>query len=73
MFMRVYRKTVKTMRPNVKGNLREGKGFSLEELKLSGLNPGIAKRHAIVIDKKRKTINEENVKVLKYLKENMGS
>ena len=61
------------LRGNVKGNLREGKGFSLEELRDAGVNPQNAKHLEIVIDRRRKSKLEENVKVLKYLKENMGS
>ena len=57
------------LRPNVKNNLREGRGFSLEELKLANLTPEKAKRIGIIIDRRRKSALEENVKVLKYVLE----
>jgi large subunit ribosomal protein L13e len=57
------------LRPNVKNNFREGRGFSLEELKLVNLTPEKAKRIGIAIDRRRKSALEENVKVLKYILE----
>jgi large subunit ribosomal protein L13e len=49
---------------------REGKGFSKEELKETGLSPGEAKRLGIPVDTRRKTSYEDNVETLKeYLKE----
>jgi large subunit ribosomal protein L13e len=48
---------------------REGKGFSIEELKAVELNPGQAARLGIPVDPRRRTSHEDNVEALKeYLK-----
>ncbi|MEM3506871.1 MAG: ribosomal protein L13e [Candidatus Bathyarchaeia archaeon] len=44
---------------------REGRGFSKLELKKVGLNLALAKKLGLRIDKRRKTMHEENVKKLK--------
>ncbi len=51
-----------------KGKKRKGKGFSLEELKLAGISVNEAKKLKIYIDKRRKSVYEENVEFLKKLK-----
>lgn len=43
---------------------RKGRGFSLNELKEVGLNPGEARHLGIPVDTRRRSIHEENVKVL---------
>jgi len=55
------------LRPVVihRGRKREGKGFSLAELKAAGLNKLKAKKLGIAIDKRRKTCLEENINMLK--------
>lgn len=45
--------------------VREGKGFSLDELKAVELTPGKATRLGIPYDPRRKTSHEENVETLK--------
>jgi len=48
---------------------RKGKGFSREELKKVGLDFTSALRLGIPVDKRRKSIHEENVKLLEeYLR-----
>ncbi len=56
-------------RPVVKtGNkTREGRGFSLNELKQAGLTIFDAKRIGIYLDKRRKTVHNENVEYLKTI------
>ncbi|MCW4050225.1 MAG: ribosomal protein L13e [Candidatus Bathyarchaeota archaeon] len=50
--------------------IREGKGFSVDELKAVELTPSEAVRLGIPVDKRRGTSHEENVETLKeYLKE----
>ena len=52
------------------GRVREGKGFSLVELKAVELNFGKAKNMGIPVDTKRKSSHEENIRMLKeFLKE----
>ncbi len=45
--------------------LREGRGFSLGEIKEAGLTPEKARRLGIYIDKRRKSVYEWNVKALR--------
>jgi ribosomal protein L13E len=47
------------------GKERNGRGFSLEELKKAGLNKAEAKKLEIPIDKRRKTAHEQNVQKIK--------
>jgi large subunit ribosomal protein L13e len=50
--------------------IREGKGFSLTELKAVELSLGKAKMMGIPVDSKRKSSHEENIETLKeFLKE----
>jgi large subunit ribosomal protein L13e len=50
--------------------VREGKGFSVEELKAVDLTPGEATRMGIPHDPRRRTSHEDNVETLKeYLKD----
>lgn len=50
-----------------KGKKRVGRGFSLFELKEAGINIKEAKKLGIYVDKRRKSLHEENVKKLKEL------
>lgn len=58
------------MRPNIVlyGHVRQGRGFSTQEIEKAGLNWMQAKLLQVPIDKRRETVHEENVKVLQYLK-----
>jgi len=51
---------------------REGRGFSLTELKQTGLNLQDVRNLKVAVDKKRRSALEENIKVLTYLKKSMG-
>jgi large subunit ribosomal protein L13e len=61
------------IRPIVKhkGVTREGKGFSLKELKEAGLTIDLAKKLNIAIDKRRSSLRKENVETLKELIKNL--
>ena len=50
---------------NKKGGKRAGKGFSIKELEKAGLNPAIAKKLKIPVDKRRKTACDQNVEAIK--------
>jgi ribosomal protein L13E len=56
-------------RPLVKSGakMREGKGFSLNELKQAGLTILDARRIGIYIDSRRKSVNSQNVEYLKTI------
>ena len=45
--------------------VREGRGFSLGELKEAGLTPEKARKLGLYVDKRRKTVHEWNVKALR--------
>lgn len=45
--------------------IREGRGFSLEEIKRAGLTPHEAKMLEIPVDKRRRTTHLKNVQTLK--------
>ena len=47
------------------GNRRPGKGFSPDEIKKAGLTPTEARKMQLPVDKRRKTVHEENVEVVK--------
>jgi len=47
------------------GKQRQGKGFSPEELKKTGLSLGEAVRLHVPVDPRRKTAHEENVQAVK--------
>lgn len=49
----------------IEPGLREGRGFSLGELKAVGLDPKRAMKLGIYVDKRRKTVHEWNVEALK--------
>jgi len=51
-----------------KGKKRKGRGFSLAELKEAGISLQEAKKLRIYVDKRRKSVHEENVEYLKKLK-----
>jgi hypothetical protein len=54
------------MEPKVflNGKTRSARGFSISELKKANIDLGKAKRMGIRIDKRRKTLYDENVKLL---------
>lgn len=59
---------IRTVKGLVK--IREGKGFSIGELKEAGLDVQKARKLGLYVDKRRKTIHKENVEALKkFLKE----
>jgi len=45
--------------------VREGRGFSLNELKEAGITVEAARRLGIPVDKRRRSCREENVKALR--------
>ncbi|MCC6013359.1 MAG: 60S ribosomal protein L13 [Candidatus Verstraetearchaeota archaeon] len=47
---------------------REGRGFSLLELKAAGISEKEAKKLGIRIDKRRRSCHQENVELLKNIK-----
>lgn len=49
--------------------LRKGKGFSIGELKQAGVTIELAKKLGIRIDRRRRSVKEENVKILKEAKD----
>ena len=49
--------------------LKKGKGFSIEELKQAGVTIELAKKLGIRIDRRRRSVKEENVKILKEAKD----
>ena len=51
--------------PTPKKQIREGRGFSLEEIKLAGLTLHEAKMLEIPIDQRRRTTHPKNVETLK--------
>jgi ribosomal protein L13E len=53
----------KILKPD--GKQRSGRGFSPEELEKAGLNPAEAKRLEIPVDKRRKTVYDQNVEAIK--------
>lgn len=63
------------LKPIVKGltgRNRKGRGFSLGELNKVGINIEKAKRLKISIDKRRKSIHEKNINILKDFLKNRG-
>jgi large subunit ribosomal protein L13e len=57
----------------IEPGLREGRGFSLGELKEAGLTVDIAKRLGIYVDKRRKSVHPWNIKALKEFIEQLRS
>ena len=49
----------------LKGKLRSGRGFSMQELKEANISLGMAKKLGLYIDIRRSTKREENVSALK--------
>ena len=52
-------------RVNLAKSPRVGRGFSLPELKKAGIDIRVAKRSGIIVDKRRRSAYDENVKMLK--------
>ena len=50
---------------NLAKSPRAGRGFSLPELKKAGIDIRVAKKTGIRIDKRRRSVYDENVKLLK--------
>ena len=46
------------------GKFREGRGFSLGELKLANIGLREARKIGLIVDKRRKSVYDENVKAL---------
>ena len=71
MSVKKYRPIVKTPRLVSKGKVtpkrREGKGFSLPEIKEAGITIDIAKKLGIYIDMRRRSKHKENVELLKKI------
>ncbi|RLG74910.1 MAG: 50S ribosomal protein L13e [Thermoprotei archaeon] len=71
MSAKKYRPIVKTPRLVSKGKVtpkrREGKGFSLPEIKEAGITIDIAKKLGIYIDMRRRSKHKENVELLKKI------
>lgn len=56
--------------PHERKETREGRGFSLGELKVAGISLQEAKKLGLRIDKRRRSTHQENVEALKkYLEE----
>ncbi|WP_456474957.1 ribosomal protein L13e [Candidatus Pyrohabitans sp.] len=56
-------------RPVVKksGGKRKGRGFSLRELQKAGIAPLLARKLGIAVDKRRKSLRQENIEMLKRI------
>ncbi len=61
----VKRPTYRFELPTERKNVKIGRGFSKGELEKAGLTIQEAKKYKIPIDKRRKTIYEDNVSLLK--------
>lgn len=54
------------------GAFRQGRGFSRQELTKAGISPREALTSGLPIDTRRRTVNDQNVKMVKaYLKANL--
>jgi large subunit ribosomal protein L13e len=50
-----------------KHGARQGRGFSIKELAEAGINPYQAKSKQIPVDKRRKSLNPNNIETIKQL------
>ncbi|MCS7094831.1 MAG: ribosomal protein L13e [Thaumarchaeota archaeon] len=50
-----------------KGRRRDGRGFSIEEIKAAGLTLASARREGLPIDLRRRSAHEQNVELLRRL------
>ncbi len=56
--------------PSERKSKREGRGFSLGEIKAVNLTPDKARKLGLRVDKRRKSVHQENIDALKkYLEE----
>lgn len=69
LFTAIVKKPLLRSKRKLEFLLRKGKGFSLLEVKTAGLTIIEAKKLGIMIDNRRRSIHNENVKKLKQLKE----
>jgi len=73
--MEKHRPLVKTPRLIGEGKItpkwREGRGFSLPELKEAGITLDLAKKLGIYVDRRRRSKHEKNVEYLKSILKNL--
>lgn len=50
--------------------IRTGRGYSLEELKEAGIDPRVARKSGVPVDKWRQTKHPENIDLLKSIAKN---
>ncbi|MEM0380979.1 MAG: 50S ribosomal protein L13e [Desulfurococcaceae archaeon] len=61
----VVKKPILRKHGGIDQGLRNGRGFSIGELQAIGLNYETAKRLGLKIDKRRRSVHEWNIKILK--------
>ena len=67
------RKIVPVVRSPGHKRLRKGRGFSLGELKRVGLTFKEALKLGLQIDKRRRSVHEENIEILKKFKSSLDA